>query len=195
MDEKNYITALVGSLLGLLPLVVSVFISWLEKRSRIARKEEAIDFAQRQVTFLSAWMQAREQSDSDQQITPIKKEVGAELDQIKAHVDAMMDIPHDKPMVKTDERNFFQRLFLLYAPYTADGWVYRGLFFMCLGGVILLFIVGGLPDPTSGPMTFSDWASLGFLSLPFLVIAVIFHALAIRCDHRAEKIFPSVPGK
>ena len=195
MDEKNYVTALVGSLLGLLPLVVSAFISWLEKRSRIACKEEAIDFAQKQVAFLSAWMQARQQSDADQAIIQVKKEVGAELDEIKAHVDAMMDIPHERPMVKTDERNFFQRLVAALCPvhsgwlglsrfiFHVFGWDYSSVY--CWGvarsdlwshdiqrlGQPRLFKFAHL-DYSRGLPRAGDWS-----------------------DHRAEKIFPPIQSK
>ena len=186
MDPKNINTALLGSLLGLIPLLVSAFINRLEKRSRIARKEEAIDFAQRQVAFLTAWLQARQQSDSAQKLSGIKKKVSAELDDIKAQVDLAMDIPHVKPLVKTDDRNFFQRLFLFYPPHTADGWIYRGLFFMNVGAMLLLFIVGAF-SPDSQTLL-----GVGILIIPFLLLAILFHALAIRSDRAAEKYLPPV---
>ncbi len=188
MDSKNFITALVGSLLGLLPLLLSAFISWLEKRSRVARKEESIDFAQRRVTFLTNWLQARQQSDSGKQLAAIKKEVSAELDDIKDQVNSMMDIPHETPMVQTQKRNFSQRLFLFYPPHTAGGWVYRGLFFMCVSAILFFGFLSAVPDPTAPPLTIWDWVGYGIVILPFLLLALLFHALAVHTDNRAEKM-------
>ncbi len=186
MDPKNINTALIGSLLGLIPLLVSALINWLEKRSRVARKEEALDFAQRQVAFISAWLQARQLSEPAQKLGGIKKMVSTELDDIKSQVDQAMDIPHVKPLVKTDDRNFFQRLFLFYPPHTAGGWVYRGLFFMNVGAMILLLIVAASSPDTDTLVGF------GLLIMPFLLLAILFHALAIHSDKAAEKfLLPS----
>jgi Flp pilus assembly protein TadB len=185
MDNKNISTAVIGALLGLLPLLASAFISWLGKRSRVARKEEAIDFAQRQVTFISAWLQARQQSDSTQKMTAVKKKVSEELDEIKSNVDEMMDIPHSKPLVLTDNRNFLQRLFLFYPAHAADGWAYRGLFFMIVG-VMLLFIVSA-----TAANDHDTWVGTVILLIPLFLLAILFHALAIHSDRSAEKYLPS----
>lgn len=97
MNQKDFITALVGSLLGLLPTLLSALINWREKHNRSALKEETVDFAQRQVAFLSAWLQARQQSDSSKKISGIKKEVAEELDRIKADVDKALYTPLEVP--------------------------------------------------------------------------------------------------
>ena len=195
MDQKTFIAALVAALLGLLPTTLQALISWLEKRSLVQRKEETLQFAGHQVAFLSAWMQARQQSNSSQKIDEIQNEVALELDTIKAHVNAVMDIPHNRPIVNTDDRNFFQRLFLFYAPHTADGWVYRGVYFLLLGCILFIFLMGALPDPASPPTTAGDWLGYAILALPFLLLAVLFHALAIRSDRRGEKLLLPIQGK
>ena len=195
MDQKTLIAALVAALLGLLPTILQALINWLEKRSLVQRKEETLAFAEHQVAFLSAWMQTRQQSDSGQKLDEIKNEVASELDGIKAHVNAVMDIPHNRPIVNTNDRNFLQRLFLLYPPHTADGWVHRGMFFLCLGGILFIFLLGALPDPTSAPMTASDWFGYGVIALPFLLLAALFHALAIHSDRRGEKLLLPTQGK
>ncbi len=88
-----------------------------------------------------------------QKVDEIQKEVASELDAIKAYVNATMDIPHNRPIVSTNDRNFFQRLFRFYAPHLADGWVYRGLYFLSLDGILFIFLMGALTDPTSPPTT------------------------------------------
>ncbi len=195
MDQKTFIAALVAALLGLLPTILQALVSWLEKRSLVQRKEETLDFAGRQVAFLSTWMQARQQSDASQKIDEIKNEVASELDAIKVHVNSIMDIPHNRPTVNTDDRDFFQRLFLFYAPHTADGWVHRGLYFLSLGCILFIFLMGALPDPASPPMTAGDWFGYAILALPFLLLAILFHALAVRSDRRAEKLLLPAQGK
>ena len=90
MDENDFIKALVTSILGLLPFTVTTLWQWLQKRSKAAKRDAAIDFAERRVAFLSTWLQARELSATSQKISQIKNEVANELDGIKASVDDIM---------------------------------------------------------------------------------------------------------
>jgi hypothetical protein len=90
MTTDDFFKALITSVLGLLPITVSVLSSWLQKRSKVAKRDAAIDFAQRRVAFLSAWLQARQLSETNREISTIKKAVADELDGIKAGVDTSM---------------------------------------------------------------------------------------------------------
>jgi hypothetical protein len=90
MTKDDFFKALITSVLGLLPITLTVLAGWLQKRSKTAKRDAAIDFAQRRVAFLSDWMQARQLSETSDKISHIKKGVADELDGIKANVDDIM---------------------------------------------------------------------------------------------------------
>lgn len=184
MNLSKYIDALIASLLGLIPLFVTALLNWLDKRSRLARKEEEIDFAQRRVSFLSAWLQARQQTEAEEESVTIKKSIAEELDGIKKSLDPILLQPHIQPLVKTSEQNLFLRLFLLYPPHKMEGWVYRGLFFMCLSGIVFVVFVILYPDPNF-PLSSKLGGGLCVAS-PILLMAVILHFLATGSDRKVE---------
>jgi len=47
---------LIGALAGLIPVVLTALLTWIEKRGLEARQNHMLDLAQRRVTFLQAWL-------------------------------------------------------------------------------------------------------------------------------------------
>jgi len=187
MDRKDFLTAVIGSLLGLIPLFVTALLNWLDKRGRLARKEEEINFAQERVSFLSAWLQAREQAEGGEDSTGIKKAIALELDGIKQNLDPILLEAHAQPVVKVKERHFVQRLLLLYPPHKLVGWVFRGLFYMCLSGIAFFAVPLIVPYQGQGlnPVAYVEGSLC--LVIPSLLLAVLLHYLATRSDAEAEK--------
>ena len=91
MDEKDIVTVLIGGLVSVLvaavPSIISVLPGWLQNQNKETQKEETVDFAKRRVDFLSAWLEACQQSETSDKLAHIKKKVARELDDIKAQVD------------------------------------------------------------------------------------------------------------
>jgi hypothetical protein len=193
MEQNKFIETLLASLLGLIPLIATALLNWLDKRSRLARKEEEIDFAQRRISFLSNWLQAREQTEVGEESAMIKKNIAEELDGIKKSLDPILLQPHIQPIVKTSERHFFLRLFLLYPPHKMEGWVYRGLFFMCLSGIVFFAFIALYPDPAY-PLSSKLLGSV-CLAVPFLLMAVVFHFLATGSDRKEEAALSPASGR
>jgi len=177
MNREQFFAALIGSLLGLLPIIFTTLISQMEKRSRASHGDKAIDLAQRRVAFLSAWFQARQQFASEQTVAEIKEKIALELDGIKSFVDDELALPQMAPVVKTARRNFFQRMFLLYQPQSAGGWIYHTLFYMFSSFVILF---------TLAQISFGG-ELVGYFSATFLFAilpALLFNGLANRLDRK-----------
>jgi hypothetical protein len=184
MDQKVFITALIGALLGLIPTIASALIVWIEKRDRANQREQAIEFAGKQVTFLSSWLEARQQSETGDKLDKIKEMIAAELDEIKAHVDEALEIQVEAPAKRIKERNFIQRAFLLYAPQSMSARVYRTLFFVFLGMTLLVgaFWVS-IPNQDFGALIIG----VIIFVFPFMLPAILFNRLAVRSDRKAEE--------
>ena len=122
MSRDQFLQALVGSLLGLLPLLFSAISHQLENRSITTRRDQAIDLAQRRVAFLTAWLQTRQQFDSAERLAVVKESLASEFDDIKAFVDSELIRPQAVHAARSTDRNWIQRALLLYLPRSVSGW-------------------------------------------------------------------------
>src|SRR5271157_2296275 len=99
-DIAAALTAVVGVLVSLLiaavPSIIEDLPVWLQNRSKEGRREATVDFAKRRVDFLSAWLQACQQSNTSVKLTNIKKSVAEELKGIKKDVNRSLYIPRMK---------------------------------------------------------------------------------------------------
>lgn len=181
MSRDQFLQALVGSLLGLLPLLFSAISHQLENRSITTRRDQAIDLAQRRVAFLTAWLQTRQQFDSAERLVAVKESLASEFDDIKVFVDSELIRPQAIHAAKsTDRRSWIQRALLLYLPRSISGWAYHGLFYMMFS-IVILFTVAQIPQGTS----LLDGYFIA--TLPFLFLAVLFNILANRSDRIMEQ--------
>ena len=180
MSRDQFLQALVGSLLGLLPLLFSAISHQLENRSITTRRDQAIDLAQRRVAFLTAWLQTRQQFDSAERLAAVKESLASEFDDIKTFVDSELIRPQAVHAARSTDRSWIQRALLLYWPRAVSGWAYHGLFYMMFS-IVILFTVAQIPQGTS----LIDGYFVA--TLPFLFLAVLFNILANRSDHIMEQ--------
>ncbi len=178
MSKDQFLQALVGSLLGLLPLLFSAISHQLETRSIASRRDNAIDLAQRRIAFLTAWFQTRQQVDSPERLAAVKENLAHEFDDIKSFVDSELERPQaaHAAMHSTD-RLWYHRLFLLFWPRVLSGWVLHALFYMMVS-IVVLFTLAQIPDGTNNLDGFF------FATLPFLLLAVLFNVLANHSDRK-----------
>jgi hypothetical protein len=105
MDEKTFITALSGTLLGLIPIIVTAFLNRLDKFGRNSMNDRTVDFAKRHVEFLEAWLKACLQSVTPKNAARIKGEVAEELEAIHKFVNNNLEF-RDRENVKKARRNW-----------------------------------------------------------------------------------------
>jgi len=164
------------SVVGILGSSASGFFSWLEKRSIKAKHKDAIDLAERRITFVTTWFKAQEPICTPQRLEEIKLEVSQELDYLRQQLSQFV--------IQTDRSTFsqgkiIQQIFLLYLPRNFGGWVCHILFY-----ILLLFVIGGT---LSIPQNLNDleWISDTVVGLiVFIVPMIILQQLALRFNKK-----------
>jgi hypothetical protein len=164
------------SVVGILGSSAAGFSSWAEKRSIKAKHKDAIELADRRITFLTTWFKAQEPICTPQRLEEIKLEVSRELDYIRQSL--------SQSMIQVDRSTFsqqkvIQQTFLLFLPRNPGGWMCHALFY------ILLFIaiagVLSIPQNLNDIKYISDTV-MGFIV--FLVPMSILQRLALRFNRR-----------
>ncbi len=180
---------LIGALAGLFPILLTAILSWLEKRSLMAKRDRALNLAHQRVEFLDAWLKVQETLCSAERFEEIKRKAADELDQLMESLSERLAEEEEEKPTEVGKRNLLERLFLAYLPHNVAGWVLHILFYMFLG-VLLLTLWGTNADVLADP----DFI-LGFFIL--VVIPTLFiRWLAVRVDRKAEeKIVVRAAGK
>lgn len=129
---------LVPSLVGLVPVLINLFVNWLDKRSHIARRNAELDAVNKHITFLTGWYELNKQIKGQNKLADEKKRVARELETMSTHIAFVMaewEIEARQEQEKLErfrKLNGFQKALLLYTPYNFSGWVYHTLYYMCL---------------------------------------------------------------
>jgi hypothetical protein len=188
MQNQNIqlIIIIVGAVAGLLPVLLTSALSWLEKRSLATKQNRALDLAKRHIEFLDSWVKVQETISSSERFEEIKLEASEELDQLRISLSERMVEEEEEQDIESGERNLLQRLFLAYWPHNAAGWVWHTLFYMFLGMTVLWAFAIGI-DPDTGQFSMDVfWSDLVLTALLFIFPLLFIRWLAVRTDRIAE---------
>lgn len=182
------IIPLLAAIIGLTP----VFLKWMNDRSLEAAKRRSIEQAKEQVEFWQVWLKAQREVTNDERFVQLKLEVSQRLDLL---LQKNIDIENEeKEKVREKEQgiekhSFFQKLFLLYMPHTASGWIFHTFFYITISFTSMLMIGLSIKpnDPDANPsweyFMENFWDNMIIL-IVLLVIALLFQRIARRSEHR-----------
>lgn len=142
MDFKfNFDTLLLplaSSLVGLLPVVLTLVVNWLEKRTQTERINNVLNQVNNRVGFLTTWYTLQKEVVDPAQLSNVKIAVDNELrDVYELFMDVVLDPDKETKQRQEAIANYrktgkFRRFFLLYTPYNTRGLVFQSLYFMCV---------------------------------------------------------------
>jgi len=181
------IIPLLAAIIGLTP----VFLKWLNDRSKEAANRRSVQQAKEQVEFWQTWLQAQREVSTDKHFAELKSEVAQRLDKL---IQKYVEIEEkEKSRILTgDEHSFFQRIFLLYMPHSASGWIFHTLFYITISFTFMLMIGLSIQPEDIGARPSWEYfkAELGLniaILLFFVIIAFIFQRLARRTERKITK--------
>jgi hypothetical protein len=183
MDFGNnpLLIALASSMVGLLPVVLTLVVNWLEKRGQTARINSILGQVNNRIEFLTAWYNLQKEVTDTEQLANVKKIVNNELgDVYELFMDVVLDPDKEtkqrqEAIAKYRKTGKFRRFLLMYTPYNARGWIFHTLYYMCLLPILAIFghmiynyilfrdILHGVPQ---------EYPSYGVL---IAILMVIFH--------------------
>ena len=185
MQEQSLIV-LAGALIGLLPTLLTLFFSWVEKRTLVEKQNRVLGLAKQRVEFLTALAKAQEPLCAPERYQELQRSVSHDLDQVLENVRQVMLDQIDLQSNKKPQRNFFQRWLLLYQPRSVMGWVYHTIFYM-LAGIFFLWWLDVPIFPQKYFGTGGVFAGLVIITLPIAFFALLFRLLATRQDRKMEE--------
>lgn len=182
------IAALLSALAGLLPVALTAFVGWIDRRSHQAQQDRKLHVAQQRTDFLKAWLATMESACSADQFHDVKQDVASELTLIKRGITESM-LQDTQRMEQGDEKNFVQVGFLLYAPRSTRAAVLHVCFYLCIG--LLVLSLWAMLQLTSEVAT-SFRAFLWFIvfGIPLTLVAFTMHTFARKADgtqHRTPR--------
>lgn len=178
------IIPLLAAIIGLTP----VFLKWLNDKSTEAAKSRSVQQAKEQVEFWQTWLQAQREVSTDEQYTKLKNEVSQRLNQLIQKNDEI-EIEEKMKQTDSDEPFFLQKIFLLYMPHSASGWIFHTLFYIVISFSAMLTI--GLAIDSTGEVSWDYFLSEIGTNLTILLIlfgiALIFQRIARRTERKHEQ--------
>ncbi len=115
-----------SSMVGLIPVLINLTFTWLERLSQNARLNLVIQQSNQRITFLSNWLALQEKTARAEQLPAIKGMVSEELNEVyEAFLEAVLEpdketIRRKNMMAKARSINPFRRFFLIYLPPTTS---------------------------------------------------------------------------
>ncbi len=180
-----------GAVLGLLPITLTTFFDWQEKRDVAQKRNQAIDIAHKRVIFLNDFIKAQEGC-MPERLGQIKQEVSSELSQLRHDLGKVLAIQEQRKEIKSAMRariGFLQNLFLAYIPRGAYAWMLHIFYYMLLSVFLVGVFTGGYG---SGNPSVWDWSAfrdmlLG-MSIFFIPPMALIHWLARLAYRRSRRI-------
>ncbi len=182
------IIPLLAAIIGLTP----VFLKWLNDRSLEAAKRRSIEQAKEQVEFWQIWLKAQREVTNDERFAQLKMEISQRLDLLLQKNINIEDKENEKEKEKEqgmEKHSFFQKLFLLYMPHTATGWIFHTFFYITISFTFMLTIGFSIEpnDPDANPsweyFMENFWDNVIILTV-LLAFAFIFQRIARRSERR-----------
>ncbi len=122
--------ALTG-LLGLIPPLLTFIYGRKEKRGIFSAKKREIELAQNRVAFLNTWIETKKLVCTEEELQETKQLMEKELTLLFTNLSKTLS--ELELVVKPLGRNWFRKLFLIYRPHMASGWLFHILFYLFLG--------------------------------------------------------------
>lgn len=166
LDLGNLLIPIASSLVGLIPVLITLLVGWFENRSQTARVNRILQQTNQQVSFLTTWFNLQKDVCIPAQLPSIKLTLSDELNDVyELFMDAMLDADKESKQRREVINQYrktspFRRALLIYRPYNARGWIFHTLYYMCIlpmlvtiGYIIYQFVqtrvwMAGLPDET-----------------------------------------------
>lgn len=177
--------------MGLLPITLTTFFDWQEKRDVAQKRNQAIEVAHKRVIFLNDFIKAQEGC-MPEQLDQIKQEVSSELNQLRQDLAKVLAIQEQRKEAKTAMRariGFLQNLLLAYIPRGAYAWMLHILYYMLLSMFLLGVFSGGYGSDNPNAWDWSTFqATLFGMCLLFIPPMALIHWLARRAYKRSRQI-------
>lgn len=135
-DFNSLLLPLASSLVGLVPVLLTLGVEWLEKRGQTARTNSILEQVNNRVAFLTAWYGLQKEVSNDAQLDNVKVVVGNELDDVyELFMDVVLDPDKEtkqrqEAIARYRKTGKFRKFFLLYRPYNTRGWFFQTLYYM-----------------------------------------------------------------
>jgi hypothetical protein len=189
--QSELAKALPGAILGLIPITLTAFFEWQEKRDVADRRNQAIDIAHKRVNFLNDLIKTQECCATDQ-LHSIKQDISNELKQLKQELSENLLTLDQRTIHRSGthaQRSLLQNLFLAYFPRSTVAWALHVIYYMLLGITILILFGGGYSS--ANPHVW-DWAEfrlslIGAIALIIPPMALI-QWLSRAADKRSRRI-------
>ena len=137
--------AVASSMVGLLPLLITITVDQLEKRSNKARRDANLNYLNQRITFVTSWFNAQKEISDEEQLKRIQVMMADELRDIYTEfANAILEVEKEAQqrqelMQRVKNMNFIKRLLLLYKPFNVRGWLFHALFYMCVAPLLVSF--------------------------------------------------------
>lgn len=168
-------TAIVTTL-GAIGTFIAGFVSWLEKRSTKTKNNNAIDWANSEISFLTTWFKAQESFCTPERLEKVKLEIVEEFDDIKKRLPQFMSHPMQSVSSTFSLKRAIKQTFLLYLPHGIVGWIYLFLFYTFLIG-FCLYLIGMSTSVDKATTLTVDIVAAIFI---FLIPLIFIQQLALR---------------
>ena len=138
---------LAPSFVGLVPFLINLFVNWLDKRSHFARRNAELNYVNQRVSFLMNWYMVQKEVGDQEQMPKIKSLLVDELrDVYEEFTDALVEADNlakqrQELIQRFKNTNAFRRFLLFYTPYSASGWLYHTLYYMCLFPLLVVISI------------------------------------------------------
>lgn len=178
------IIPLLAAIIGLTPVVLK----WINDRSNEAANRRSIQQAKENVEFWQVWLQAQKEVASAEKFTELKNEVAQRLDTL---IQKTIENENKEKSKKSgiENHSFLQKVFLLYMPHSASGWISHTLFYIVMSFNGMFVFGSSLPadDINTDPSWDVFFNDLGFIAPMFLffsAIAFVFQRLARHSERK-----------
>ncbi len=196
MTQAELTNALLGAVLGLLPITLTAFFDWQEKRDVADQRNQAIDVAHKRVNFLNDWVKAQEncvkENCTTDHLHAIKEDIASELNQLKQELAENLAALEQRTVTKTTaraQRSLLQNMFLAYFPRGAFAWALHIFYYMLLGMSVLIVAGGGYSGDNPEVWSWADFHSLLLgIVIFFVPMLALIQWLARLADKRARRI-------
>lgn len=173
--------ALIGALAGLLPAGLTAVFTWLDKRGREARQDRVLQLAHKRVEFLQTWLEVQQSVCDGAQLAQIKASVFGELNDLRGLLPSA--IADDEP-ADMGERNFVQRLLLIYRPQSVLASVLHTLFYMLIGIIVFVYYATITAPASQDVALGARLAGATILIVPVIIAMAIIRWIARSTDRK-----------
>lgn len=185
---EKVVVATVAGLFGLLPVLLQWLGTIANRRDRATRLKNL----RSELEFLEQWQSLRATVAPGAGNPPQAEggeSVQAELDGLLQEFHDLVHLRRSGPKASDPSGSFIRRLFLLYRPRTALGWLWHTLFYGVLIAALAFLTVGFLQDGFSGEFATGFTGSVVVFGLPLFVahlLAARSHRAAVSAGERVE---------